>query len=94
MCFEKAHPKVVLASPERPRPIRGLNLIPVAGATGDGAAAVIGGEDCTPSYRNNEGQPSPTGRHAALYAPGPIAFFKLLADWREAGTFEGLEFGP
>ena len=64
------------------------------GAAGDGAAAVIGGEDCTPSYRNNEGQPSPTGRQAAPYAPGPIAFFKLLADWREAGTFEGLEFGP
>ena len=28
------------------------------------------------------------------YAAGPIAFFKLLADWREAGAFEGLEFGP
>ena len=27
MCFEKAHPKVVFASLERPRPIRGLNLI-------------------------------------------------------------------
>ena len=49
--------------------------------------------ECTPSYRNNEGQPSRAGRQAAPYAAGPIAFFKLLADWREAGAFEGLEFG-
>tara|TARA_Y100001934_G_scaffold23357_2_gene26079 strand:+ start:2510 stop:4270 length:1761 start_codon:yes stop_codon:yes gene_type:complete len=64
-----------------------------ARGSGAGAATLIGGRGCTPSYFNNEGQPSPTAAQSAAYPRGSIKFFKLLANWREAGTFEGLEFG-
>ena len=48
-------------------------------------------EQCTPGYYNNEGQPAAGGFLGTSYGNGPIAFFRLLADWRAAGTFEGLE---
>jgi cyclohexanone monooxygenase len=48
-------------------------------------------EQCTPGYYNNEGQPAAGGFLGTSYGNGPIAFFQLLADWREAGTFDGLE---
>ena len=48
-------------------------------------------EQCTPGYYNNEGQPGAGGFLASSYGSGPMAFFQLLADWREAGTFDGLE---
>jgi cyclohexanone monooxygenase len=46
---------------------------------------------CTPGYYNNEGQPNPRAVRNANYGYGPVAFFKLLADWRADGTFKGLE---
>ena len=48
-------------------------------------------DQCTPGYYNNEGQPAAGGFLGTSYGNGPIAFFQLLADWREAGTFDGLE---
>ncbi len=48
-------------------------------------------ESCTPGYYNNEGQPSTGGFLIGSYGQGPIAFFKLLADWRDAGDFAGLD---
>jgi cyclohexanone monooxygenase len=48
-------------------------------------------EQCTPGYYNNEGHPAAGGFLGTSYGNGPIAFFQLLADWREAGTFDGLE---
>jgi cyclohexanone monooxygenase len=48
-------------------------------------------EQCTPGYYNNEGQPAAGGFLGTSYGNGPIAFFQLLADWREAGSFDGLE---
>jgi cyclohexanone monooxygenase len=48
-------------------------------------------EQCTPGYYNNEGQPAAGGFLGTSYGNGPLAFFQLLADWREAGTFDGLE---
>ncbi len=48
-------------------------------------------EQCTPGYYNNEGQPAAGGFLGTSYGKGPMAFFQLLADWREAGTFDGLE---
>ena len=53
----------------------------------------IGGEGCTPGYYNNEGRPNPIAARGAPYGGGSIAFWKLLADWRDAGDFEGVEFG-
>jgi cation diffusion facilitator CzcD-associated flavoprotein CzcO len=59
---------------------------------GGGMMGGIGGPDCTPGYYNNEGQPNPKSLKASPYGGGSIEFWKLLADWREAGTFEGLEW--
>ena len=53
----------------------------------------LGGEDCTPSYYNNEGKTSDKIRQGMPYGDGPIAFFSLLKAWREEGKFEGLELG-
>lgn len=51
--------------------------------------------DCTPSYMTNEGNlksQHETGLLAGAYGKGAISFFDLLRDWREQGTFKGLEF--
>jgi cation diffusion facilitator CzcD-associated flavoprotein CzcO len=48
-------------------------------------------QQCTPGYYNNEGQPSADGFIASSYGRGPMPFFALLAEWRDAGTFAGLE---
>jgi cation diffusion facilitator CzcD-associated flavoprotein CzcO len=54
----------------------------------------LGNPECTPGYYNNEGRPFGhrdqlnTGRYPA----GPVAFFQYIDAWRNAGTFEGLEF--
>jgi cyclohexanone monooxygenase len=48
-------------------------------------------ETCTPGYYNNEGQPGAGGFLGTSYGNGPMVFFQLLADWRAAGTFDGLE---
>jgi cation diffusion facilitator CzcD-associated flavoprotein CzcO len=49
-------------------------------------------ETCTPGYYNNEGYPQQGGGLIVnSYGLGPLAFFRLLADWREAGDFAGLE---
>jgi cation diffusion facilitator CzcD-associated flavoprotein CzcO len=60
--------------------------------TGPGPG-IIGSPDCTPGYYNNEGQP--LGRGAEFlrgYPQGAMAFFSYLADWRDNGGFEGVEF--
>ena len=50
-------------------------------------------ENCTPGYYNNEGKP---GQGNSLiggqYGGGPVAFFKILQDWREEGSLQGLNF--
>ena len=48
-------------------------------------------EQCTPGYYNNEGQPAAGGFLSSSYGRGPMPFFELLAEWRDAGTFAGLE---
>jgi cyclohexanone monooxygenase len=52
----------------------------------------IGGPGCTPGYYNNEGRPSPRAAQGAPYGGGSIKFFRILEEWRAAGTFDGLEF--
>ncbi len=58
-----------------------------------GPLAGLGGPDCTPGYYNNEGQEHPHAAQSAPWGGGSIGFFKLLEDWRETGSFEGLQFG-
>jgi cyclohexanone monooxygenase len=50
-------------------------------------------EACTPGYYNNEGQPNgELIRRNGTYAPGIMAFSKVLDDWRAEGNLAGLEF--
>jgi cyclohexanone monooxygenase len=51
-------------------------------------------EECTPGYYNNEGKPSALAARNGFYGHGPIAFTKLLEDWRAEGSLKGLEINP
>ena len=58
-----------------------------------GPGRMIGSQECTPGYYNNEGQePGPAARFSVGYPQGASAYFKYLKDWRESGEFEGLSF--
>ena len=48
-------------------------------------------EECTPGYYNNEGKPAERSEQDGFYGAGPIAFVKVLEDWRAAGGLKGLE---
>ena len=48
-------------------------------------------ESCTPGYYNNEGKPGERSARNGFYGAGPVAFFKVLADWRSQGDLAGLE---
>ena len=48
-------------------------------------------EACTPGYYNNEGRPAERAAQNGSYGRGPNAFVRLLEEWRDADTFEGLE---
>ena len=47
--------------------------------------------ECTPGYYNNEGKPAERSIRNSSYGAGSIAFFKVLADWRDEGSLAGLE---
>lgn len=47
--------------------------------------------ECTPSYFNHEGDVSGLNARNSAYGGGPLAFYKIIADWRAEGTLEGLE---
>ena len=50
-------------------------------------------ENCTPGYYNNEGKPGQgNSLIGSQYGGGPVAFFKILKDWREEGGLQGLTF--
>ena len=51
-------------------------------------------ESCTPGYYNNEGRPGERSLHERPYGAGPVAFVKVLEDWRADGTLAGLELTP
>ena len=58
-----------------------------------GPGLLIGSNECTPGYYNNEGQDrGPAARSYVGYPAGPVAYFRYLDKWRNAGTFDGLEF--
>ncbi len=48
-------------------------------------------EECTPGYYNNEGKPSAMAAQNGAYGRGPIAFIKLIEQWRAEGAMQGLE---
>ena len=47
---------------------------------------------CTPGYYNNEGKPHEGRGLTDIYGGGPVEFYSMLAQWREDGEMEGLEF--
>ncbi|GAC1374416.1 MAG: NAD(P)/FAD-dependent oxidoreductase [Acidimicrobiales bacterium] len=58
-----------------------------------GGGLMLGSQDCTPGYYNNEGQdPGPRARLNVGYPQGAMAYFSYIDEWRSSGTFDGLEF--
>lgn len=58
-----------------------------------GPGMILGSQDCTPGYYNNEGRdPGPTAKYHVGYPGGASAYFAYLDKWRSNGKFEGLEF--
>ena len=54
---------------------------------------MIGSTECTPGYYNNEGHGWDEGvTRAVSYPYGPVAYFNYLNEWRNSGSFEGVEF--
>jgi hypothetical protein len=58
-----------------------------------GPGMMLGSLDCTPGYYNNEGQErGPAAKSYVGHPGGAMAFFRHIDGWRNAGTFDGLEF--
>jgi len=58
-----------------------------------GPGRMIGSQECTPGYYNNEGQdPGPEARYYVGYPAGASAYFRYIEQWRQSGAFEGLAF--
>ncbi len=51
-------------------------------------------KECTPGYYNNEGRPEMIAKQNGSYGAGPVAFVKVLEDWRAEGSLQGLELNP
>jgi len=51
-------------------------------------------KECTPGYYNNEGRPEMLAKQNGSYGAGPVAFVKVLEDWRAEGSLQGLELNP
>jgi len=49
------------------------------------------GEQCTPGYYNNEGQPGAASRQNGFYFGGPREFMEILEAWRADGNLVGLD---
>ena len=48
------------------------------------------GEQCTPGYYNNEGQPGESSRQNGFFFGGPTEFVEILESWRADGELKGL----
>ena len=58
-----------------------------------GPGLMIGSQDCTPGYYNNEGADAGPARKAFVgYPAGAVAFFSYIDEWRNTGSFDGVEF--
>ena len=47
-------------------------------------------ESCTPGYYNNEGKPAARSLQNGSFGAGPVAFVKVLEQWRASGEMAGL----
>jgi cyclohexanone monooxygenase len=54
---------------------------------------IVRSPDCTPGYYNNEGiDPGPAARLRVGHPQGAMAYFQYIDQWRNTGTFDGIEF--
>jgi cyclohexanone monooxygenase len=54
---------------------------------------ILGSQECTPGYYNNEGKPAgPENTFFLGYPEGANAYFEYIEKWRASGDYEGLEF--
>jgi cyclohexanone monooxygenase len=51
-------------------------------------------KECTPSYTNLEGDLKAYKPRNMPYGGGPVAFFRILDQWRRKGDLDGLETSP
>lgn len=51
-------------------------------------------EACTPGYYSHEGSRTSYAELSDFYAPGPMAYIRLLESWREKGDLAGLQMSP
>lgn len=56
-----------------------------------GSRMVESSKSCTPSYYNNEGQPSVKTAQGSFFFGRPTEYAEILEAWRAEGTFEGLD---
>jgi cyclohexanone monooxygenase len=60
-----------------------------------GNPGMLASTECTPGFWNNEGQGwDAKFRQSQGHPGGAGGFFSHMSQWREAGTFEGLDFAP
>ncbi|MEP0203032.1 MAG: NAD(P)/FAD-dependent oxidoreductase [Halioglobus sp.] len=58
-----------------------------------GIGMILGSNECTPGYYNNEGQDRGVEAELAVGHPeGAVAYFNYIRQWRDSGEFEGLQF--
>jgi cation diffusion facilitator CzcD-associated flavoprotein CzcO len=58
-----------------------------------GAGRMLGSQECTPGYYNNEGhEPGPATKLNVGHPAGALTYFKYIDEWRSNGRFAGLEF--
>jgi len=58
-----------------------------------GTGMILGSQECTPGYYNNEGhEPGPVAKLNVGYPHGAKAYFEYSKAWRQSGAFEGLAF--
>ena len=48
--------------------------------------------DCTPGYLNNEGRPEAMNLKNSFYAGGALNYIQILAAWRAANNWPGIDF--
>ena len=57
-----------------------------------GAGRMIGSQDCTPGYYNNEGrEPGPAAKLHVGHPAGALAYFKYIDAWREQRPVRGTD---
>ncbi|EOO03352.1 putative monooxygenase protein [Phaeoacremonium minimum UCRPA7] len=55
------------------------------------AMRLLFAQSCSPGYFNHEGEPEKIPKRWGYYPKGPVAWEKLMKEWREEGSMKGME---